>query len=140
VKFHWWLVGAIIVVAVGCSPTWAVPGQAGQGAKNVENNPWQKLVDSVSAGKVPVVLRVRLLNRQGSDKFGWDMARLVGVIKNTSNFKFPDEFLIAHYSGEPGIPDGQSTVYLQPYNPTSDNLWMLLEGSGNKGVSHHQAD
>jgi hypothetical protein len=139
-KLHRLLAGAITVVAVGCSPTWADPGQAGQGVKNVENDSWQKLADSVSAGKVPVVLRVRLLKRQGSDKFGWDMVRLVGVIKNTSSFTFPDEFLIAHYSGEPGIPDGQSTVYLQPYNPTSDNLWMLLEGSGNKGVSHHKAD
>jgi hypothetical protein len=115
-------------------------GQTGQKEKNVEKNSWQNLVDTERAAKAPVVLRVRLLKREGSDKIGWDKVKLIGVIKNTSHFKFPQEFEIAHYSGEPGIPDGQSTVYLEPYNAKSESLWRLLEGSGTKGVSHQSAD
>jgi hypothetical protein len=137
---RWLLAGAIILATMGCSPTAADPGQIAPEEKNLKNDSWRKMVDLESAGKVPVVLRVRLLKHQGSDKYGWDTVKLIGVIKNTSSFKFPDEFEVAHYSGEPGIPDGQSTVYLEQFNPKSDSIWKLLEGSGVKGVSHHNAD
>ena len=98
--------------------------------------PWHTLVDVERAARVPVVLRVRLLKREGGDKFGWDEVELIGVIKNDSRFTFPEKFEIAHYSGEPGVPDGESTVYLERYNETSESLWRLLDGSGKQGVSH----
>jgi|SRR5580704_6988391 hypothetical protein len=139
-KSTWLLAAPIILVAMsyGWAPAELV--QTAQKEKNVEKNSWQKLVDPERAGKVPVVLRVRLLRREGSNKYGWDKVKLIGVIKNTSHFKFPEEFEVAHYSGESGIPDGESTVYLEPYNPKSESLWRLLEGSGTKGVSHQSAD
>ncbi len=56
-------------------------------------------------------MNAELLVEGPTVKIGWDRVRLVGVIKNSSHFKFPDEFEIAHYSGEPGVPDGKSTVY-----------------------------
>jgi hypothetical protein len=97
-------------------------------------------VDTKRAQTVSVVLRVRLLKREGTDKIGWVRVRRVGVIKNSSHFKFPDEFEIAHYSGEPGVPDGESTVYLERYNEASESLWRLFDGSGKTGVTHGNAD
>src|SRR5262245_14515436 len=103
-----WLV--IGVLTAGCAPA-----QRAEKEKNVENESWRTLVDQQRAGKVPVVLRVHLLQREGGDKWGWDKVKLIGVIKNTSKYRFPAEFEIAHYSAETGVPDGDSTVYLEPY-------------------------
>ena len=105
-------------------------------AEAMQNKSWEKLVDPDRAAKVQVVLRVRLLKREGGDKIGWDKVKLLGVIKNESSFKFGEEFEVAYYSGEPGVPDGESTIYLEPYNKTSPGLWRLLGGSGRLGASH----
>jgi hypothetical protein len=43
---------------------------------------------------------------------------------------------VAHLSWEPGIPEGESTIYLERYNPARNDLWKLLNGSGKDGVSH----
>ena len=122
-----WLV--LGVLATGCAQT---PGKE----KPMENEAWRKLVDEQRAAKVPVVLRVHLLQHEGGDKWGWDKVKLVGVIKNTSSYHFPGEFQLAHYSAEPGVPDGDSTVYLEQYNPANHDVWKLLDGSGTAGVSH----
>ena len=98
--------------------------------------PWHTLVDAERAARVPVVLRVRLLKREGGDKFGWDEVELIGVIKNDSHFTFPERIEIAYYSGEPGVPDGERTICLERYNETNESLWRLLGGSGQQGVSH----
>ena len=134
-----WLAASFTLAAASCVPALAQMAQADRQEQNVQENPWRNLVDSKRAGAVSVVLRVRLLEREGTDKIGWDRVRLIGVIKNSSHFTFPSEFEIAHYSGEPGVPDGESTVYLEPYNPTSESLWRLLGGSGKAGVSHGSA-
>ncbi len=97
---------------------------------------WRAQVDPQRASEVPVVLRVRLLSREGGNKYEWDRVKRVAVIKNLSSFHFPDELSIAHDSGEPGIPDGESTVYLEHYQDIGDTLWKLLDGSGRRGVSH----
>lgn len=136
VKSIWLFAASIFLAAASCESAHVEPVQAGQTEENVQEQSWQKLVDAERANRVPVVLRVRLLKREGSDKFGWDEVRLIGVIKNTSHFTFPETFEIAHYSGEPGVPDGESTVYLERYNATSEGLWRLLDGSGKQGVSH----
>ena len=103
---------------------------------NAQQNPWQNLVDGSRAEAVPVVLRVRLLRHEGGDKIAWDKVALVGTIKNDSHYNFPREFEIACYVGEPGVPGGESTVYLERYNPASESIWRLLGGSGKTGVSH----
>lgn len=127
------LFGAIVFTNAACTPT---PAEPSREETTVSDHSWQKLVDPELAGKVPVVLRVRLIKREGGDKYGWDSVGLIGVIKNTSKYKFPAEFKVAHYSAEDGVPDGQCTVYLEPYNPNSDDLWKLRGGSGKQGVSH----
>jgi hypothetical protein len=134
------LAASFTLAAASCVPVLAQTAQADRQEKNVDDNPWRNLVDSKRAEAVSVVLRVRLLKREGTDKIGWDRVRLVGVIKNSSHFTFPSEFEIAHYSGEPGVPDGESTVYLEPYNAASESLWRLFGGSGKAGVSHGSTD
>jgi hypothetical protein len=134
------LAASFTLAAASCAPVLAQTAQADRQEKNVEDNPWRNLVDSKRAGAVSVVLRVQLLKREGTDKIGWDRVRLIGVIKNSSHFTFPSEFEIAHYSGEPGVPDGESTVYLEPYNAASESLWRLFGGSGKAGVSHGSTD
>jgi hypothetical protein len=104
--------------------------------QDVQPNSWLKYVDPDRAAKVPVVLRVHLLKREGGDKYGWDQVRLIGVIKNSSHHRFAGDFKIAHYSGEAGIPDGDCTVYLEQYNRETESLWKLSTGSGGGGVSH----
>jgi len=130
------LAAPVILLASSCAPAPVEQVQAVQKEEPVQNKSWEKLVDAERAEKVPVVLRVRLLKREGSDKMGWDKVKLLGVIKNESRFKFAAEFQVAHYSGEPGVPDGESTIYLEPYNKTSPGLWRLLGGSGQSGASH----
>lgn len=125
------LLGAIVLTHAACTPA-----SADKKETAVADQSWQKQVDAALAGKVPVVLRVRLIKNEGGDKYGWDRVGLIGVIKNTSKHTFPAEFQLAHYSAEPGVPEGQSTVYLEPYNPDSDDLWKLYQGSGKAGVSH----
>jgi len=131
---------SFILAAVSCFPAPAQTAQADRQEQNMPENPWRNLVDGKRAETVSVVLRVRLLRREGADKIGWDRVRLIGVIKNSSHFTFPGEFEIAHYSGEPGVPDGESTVYLEPYNAASESLWRLFGGSGKAGVSHRSID
>ncbi len=135
-KSTWLSAAAIAVLAASGAPAPVAPVQAGQAEESMQQQPWQKLVDPQRADKVPVVLRVRLLRQEGSDKIGWDEVKLIGVIKNASSFTFPETFEIAHYSGEPGVPEGECTVYLERYNQASEALWRLLDGSGRQGVSH----
>jgi hypothetical protein len=83
------LAASFALAAVSCVPAMA---QAERQERSVQENLWRNLVDTKRAQTVSVVLRVRLLKREGTDKIGWDRVRLVGVIKNSSHFKFPDEF------------------------------------------------
>jgi hypothetical protein len=135
-KSTWLSAAAIAVLAASGAPAPVAPVQVGEAEESMQEQPWQNLVDPQRAGKVPVVLRVRLLRQEGSDKFGWDEVKLIGVIKNASSFTFPETFEIAHYSGEPGVPEGECTVYLERYNEASEAVWRLLDGSGRQGVSH----
>jgi len=130
------LAATAILFIVSCGLVSETPVDTIEKAEAMQNKSWEKLLDPDRAAKVQVVLRVRLLKREGSDKVGWDKVKLVGVIKNESSFKFGQEFEIAHDSGEPGVPDGESTIYLEPYGKASPGLWKLLGGSGRSGASH----
>lgn len=92
--------------------------------------------DPVRLAKVPVVLRVRLIAEQGGDKYCWDKVELLAVLKNTSGEKLAEELTIAHYGWCKGIPAGECTVYLEPYNPERAGLWALLGRGAEQGVSH----
>jgi hypothetical protein len=46
------------------------------------------------------------------------------------------ELQVACYSFRAGVPDGERTLYLEPYNETPQHPWKLLGGSVGHGVSH----
>jgi ABC-type phosphate/phosphonate transport system substrate-binding protein len=98
---------------------------------------WKTMVDADKAAQAPAVLRVKLIRSEGSDKYGWDIVGLIGEIKNETGFTFPREFHVAHYSAEPGVPKGESTIYLERYSEAEPPQWKLLHGSGKDGVSHN---
>ncbi len=110
----------------------------GQGAVWTQEPPVKEQLEKEKAAKVPVVLRVQFISESGSDKYGWSKVRLAAQLKNESNHTFPREFEVAHVSTEPGVPAGASTIYLERYNPESEDRWKLLDGSGKSGVSHHK--
>jgi hypothetical protein len=96
-----------------------------------------KLSDAGRAARVKVVLRVKLVAAEGGDKTAWDKVDVLHVIKNETGTTFAGSLEIAHYSWEPGIPAGTSTVYLEPYEVGPPTMhWKLLGGSAKEGVSH----
>jgi hypothetical protein len=127
----WIRVGLLLVIlaAVQCA-------EEAQKENTMQKKSVQGQVDATRAGKVPVVLRVRLLEHEGGNKWDWDKVQLVSVIKNESHYQFPATFRIAYYNHEPGVPEGESTVYLERFNEGEESLWKLLGGSGKTGVSH----
>lgn len=84
--------------------------------------------------KADVVLRVERLSFDGSDKYAWYKVKILKVIKNTSSEVFGPTLKIASYSWRDGIPEGESTVYLQHYNKSQKRFWMLLGGEAATGV------
>ena len=96
-------------------------------------------IDSGKAKKAEVVLRVKLVKLEGCDKYCWPEVEILKVLQNKSGLSFGKRLAVAHYSWKPGIPEGESTIYLERYNPERDDLWKLLHGSGKDGVSHATA-
>lgn len=97
---------------------------------------WSKFIDTKRASKVPVVLRVKLIAAEGGNKYSWDKVAILAVLKNESKQQFADTVEIGHYSWEPGIPQGESTIYVEPYSDSPDHLWKLLGSTAKEGVSH----
>jgi hypothetical protein len=93
-------------------------------------------IDPSKANKAEVVLRVRLVRFEGCNKYCWPEVEILKMLQNKSGFSFKKSLTVAHYSWEPGIPEGESTIYLERYNPKRNDLWKLLNGSGKEGVSH----
>jgi len=120
----------MMIAAAGCA------AQQGPKEGTMQKKSADERVDSQRASKVAVVLRVRLIEHEGGNKYEWDTVHLVSVIKNDSPHKFPEQFRVAHDNGEAGIPEGESTVYLERFNATDESLWKLLGGSAATGVSH----
>lgn len=87
--------------------------------------------------KAPVVLRVKLLSiGGGADKYAWYEVEILKVLKNESGETFGQKLKIAAFSRKPGVPEGESTVYLERYNATDKGLWKLFGGGAATGVSH----
>ncbi|HTG93155.1 MAG TPA: hypothetical protein VL866_11240 [Pyrinomonadaceae bacterium] len=93
-------------------------------------------IDPSKAKKAEVVLRVRLVRLEGCDKYCWPEVEILKMLQNKSGFSFKKRLTVAHYSWEPGIPEGESTIYLERYNSKRNDFWKLLNGSAKDGVSH----
>jgi len=101
----------------------------------IKNDP---KIDSERANRVPVVLRARFVRLVGGQKYVFDEISVVAVLKNESHHTFAGSLEVGHYGWEPGVPPGESTVYLEPYAAGDENRWKLLGGSAKEGVSHAQ--
>ena len=93
-------------------------------------------VDPNKVKKAEVVLRVKLRSSGEGSKYLWDKVEVLQVVKNKSGYAFRKNLSVAHYSWKLGIPEGTCTIYLERYNPKRNNLWKLLNGSGEDGISH----
>ena len=96
-------------------------------------------MDEARAAKVTVVLRVKLHRKAAAvDKYGWDEVAILEVLKNTSGQKFGHTLSVAFINTKTGVPTGECTIYLEPYNADHPNNghWKLLSGGAPDGVSH----
>ena len=91
-------------------------------------------IDPAKARKVEVVLRVKLIEVGDCNKYCWPEVEILEVLQNRSSFSFKKRLKVAHYSWKPGIPEGESTIYLERYNSKRTDLWKLLNGSGEDGA------
>jgi len=94
-------------------------------------------VDTKLAKSAEVILRVRCTEQGEGDKYHWQTVKIIKVLKNESDYTFKDILKVAHYSWEKGIPLGISTIYLERYNLSRNDLWKLMGGKAETGVSHH---
>jgi RNA polymerase sigma factor (sigma-70 family) len=98
-----------------------------------------KLADPAKFAKAPAVLRVRRVGVGGGSKYSWDSVKVLEVMKNESSQqlgKDSEPLKVAHYGWKAGVPDGESTIYLEPYNAEKNHPWKLLNADGGEGVSH----
>jgi|RhiMetdeSRZDD1v2_1073273.scaffolds.fasta_scaffold1428664_2 hypothetical protein len=93
-------------------------------------------IDPSKARRSEVALRVKLVSVADCNKYCWAEVEILKVLQNKSGFSFKKRLSVAYYSWEPGIPEGESTIYLERYNPKGSVFWKLLNGSGKDGVSH----
>lgn len=125
------LLGTIIVVGIAFGCTDKSPRHGGLVTKTV-----QTTLNEQIASRVPVVLRVKFEKFIGGQKFAWDEVSILGTLKNQTGRPFAGLLQIGHYGWEPGIPQGECTVYLEPYAEGDESRWKLLGGSAKDGVSH----
>ena len=96
----------------------------------------EKFVDDKLAAKAQVVLRVKRLTPGEGNKYLWYRVELLQVLKNQSSETFTNTLSVAAYSWKNGVPEGESTLYLERYNKTDKGLWKLVGGEASTGVSH----
>src|SRR5688572_4841949 len=83
----------------------------------------EKFVDDKLAAKAEVVLRVKRLTPGEGSKYVWYRVKVQKVLKNQSSETFTNTLSVAAYSWKDGVPDGDSTIYLERYNKTDKGLW-----------------
>jgi hypothetical protein len=118
--------GIVKTTALILLMSWALAGCA----------PADDLLDSKLAGKAEVVLRVKRLSAGEGSQYLWYEVEILKVLKNASVESFDKKLQIAAYSWKPGVPEGESTVYLERYNETDKGLWKLVGSEASTGVSH----
>jgi hypothetical protein len=96
----------------------------------------ERLIDDKLATKADVVLRVKRLTPGEGSKYLWYRVEVVQVLKNDSSEIFTNALSVAANSWKPGVPEGESTIYLERYNKTGKALWKLVGGEASTGVSH----
>jgi len=99
--------------------------------------PAGQLMDEKLAAKAEVVLRVKRLSSGEGSKYLWYRVQVLDVLKNQSRETFTNTLSVAAYSWKHGVPEGESTLYLERYNPTNTTLWKLVGGDASTGVSHN---
>ena len=95
----------------------------------------EKLMDDKLAAKAEVVLRVKRLGPGEGSKYLWYPVEVLQVLKNQSGEVLTNKLSVAAYSWRAGVPEGESTVYLERYN-TNRGIWKLVGGEASAGVSH----
>lgn len=95
-----------------------------------------KLMDDRLAANAEVVLRAKRIGIDGGDKYAWFRVQVLQVLKNRPGGQFTNQLSVAAYSWDKGVPEGESTLYLERYNKTNFGLWKLVGGEASTGVSH----
>jgi hypothetical protein len=93
-------------------------------------------VDAKLAERSQLIIRcVRVATPRTRRKYAWYRVKVSRVLRNRSD-SVPEEFLdVAALGVKPGIPEGESILYLVPYNPvTGAPPWKLLGGGADEGV------
>jgi hypothetical protein len=101
----------------------------------------EKLVQNAVA-----VVRVRLMFADSElpySPFRVYSVHTIRILKNESDEVFED-LLVRGFKDKPGVPEGESTIYLQRYDPIAKKLsddkdhglWILVGGDATKGVSN----
>ncbi|MGN6552651.1 MAG: hypothetical protein ACTHLW_02815 [Verrucomicrobiota bacterium] len=98
-----------------------------------------KLMDDKLAAKADVVVRAKLLSVDArADKYATFRVHVLQVFKSPPDTKLTNKLSVAAYSWKPGVPDGESTLYLERYgNEATNGLWKLVGGEASTGVSHN---
>lgn len=100
-------------------------------------------VDAELAKRAQLVVRaVRVTDpKRRGKKYTWYRVGVLQVLKNDTESKPPDLLKVAALGIKPGIPEGQSILYLVPYNRAKGALlWKLLGGGADEGVRRPPAD
>jgi hypothetical protein len=103
-------------------------------------------IDTNLAQNAVVVLRVKLnvaLDALPGSPFRIYDVHTIRVLKNDSDERVQD-LLVRGFKDKPGVPEGESTIYLQRYDPIAKKLsddkdhglWILVGGDATKGVSN----
>lgn len=103
-------------------------------------------IDEKLAQNAVAVVRVRLIvaDRPGpATPFRLYSVHTIRILKNESHEVFQD-LLVHGFKDKPGVPEGESTIYLQRYDPIAEKLsddkdhglWILVGGDATKGVSN----
>ena len=93
-------------------------------------------VDAALSANAAIVLRARLLSKNGADKYAWYTVKVIKVFKNETKDTLGEQLDVAAYSFKPGVPDGNSTLYLERYSAAKPVRWKLVGGEASTGVSH----
>ena len=98
--------------------------------------------DRALAENAALVIRARLVQSHGGSKYHWNTVEIRRTFKNETGDEISGTIDVAHYGWNPGIPAGESTLYLVRYNDQNPEFgWKLVEPmhdtATGHGVSHH---
>ena len=84
-------------------------------------------------GEAPLVVRASLILKEPScDKYCWYQVKVLKVLSGPKELRSFTRLRIGALSGDPGIPNQESTLYLERENPES--RWKLIGGQAKLGV------